>query len=136
MILICPECNQGQLFFDYHNTYEDYFKTSNYITDSKGDLLEETIQLYLVYLCEKCKKKLRLTFEEVEKMFRKKIAQDVSRVKNLMYIKENRELEDLRSSSVMIFCGECEGFDGKGNCPDRFFNRCALRTKSHGIQLP
>jgi hypothetical protein len=136
MILICPECNQGQLFFDYQATYEDYFRTSNYVTDSKGELLEETIQFYLVYLCEKCGKKLRLTFQEVEEMFRKKIAADVLRVKNIMYIKENRELEDLRSSSVMIFCGECDGFDGEGNCPDRFFNRCALRTKAHDIQLP
>ena len=97
----------------------------------------EEKDLYCLHPVDRWVKELaKICWNDLKDKEPEKIAKDVLRVKNLMYIKENRELEDLRSSSVMIFCGECEGFDGDGNCPDRFFNRCAIRTKLHGIQLP
>ena len=132
----CSKCEHGRLKLDDKATYEDYYKTSGYLVDEKGILLDETVQLYLVYKCLHCRKKFNYTFKEIEELFRKEMASFVLKMKQAQYIKENWEQADMLESNIMILCGECEGFDGKDKCPDRFFNRCALRKKSHGIQLP
>ena len=132
----CPKCAHGRLNFDEHATFQEYFRASNYLADEKGKLLEETIQLYLIYICEKCRKTFHLTFQEVEKALREEIAEKVYQLKAALYIKENFRKSDITGDNTMVLCGECPGFDGKGNCPDSFYNRCILRKKSHGIQLP
>ena len=136
MILPCLKCLHGKLSYDEHRTFEKYYKVVQTLINKKGEILEETIPLYLVYSCEKCGEDFTLTYKEVEAMVRKRVAYDVTRMRILRYIRENQEPADITESNTMILCGECEGFDGKGNCPDRFFNRCELRTKAHGIQLP
>jgi hypothetical protein len=136
LIVACPKCLKGKLVFDPSATYNDYYKTENYVVDKHGELVEETVQNYLVYSCDRCESEFKYTHQELDEMIRKQMAQKVIRMKNLRYIKENVEPADLKNSNIIIFCGECDGFDGKGNCPDRFFNRCEIRTKAHGIQLP
>ena len=136
LIIACSKCGRGKLIFDPSETYNNYYRTEAYLTDKHGEIVEETIQNYLIYKCEVCSSVFKLTYQEIDEMIRKKMAEKVIRIKNLRYIKENVEPADLKSSNIMIFCGECEGFDSKGNCPDRFFNRCELRKKVHGIQLP
>jgi hypothetical protein len=132
----CPKCLGGRLFFDYHKTYNEYFRASNYLSDKRGKLLEETIQLFLVYQCNKCGKEFNLTFGEVEEILRKEIAAKVYEYKASQYIREEFQPSDVTNNNVMILCGECRGFDGEGRCPDSFYERCILRKKAHGIQLP
>jgi hypothetical protein len=136
VIIRCPKCDRGHLIFDSAATYEDYYKTGSYVIDDHGEILDETIQKYLVYKCDVCFDVRKLTNQEIEEMVRKEMAKKVVKMRNLRYIQENAEPDDLRASNVMVLCGECDGFDGEGRCPDRFFNRCALRKKAHGIQLP
>jgi hypothetical protein len=132
----CHKCKNGRLYFDYHGTFNDYFRASNYLSDDKGKLVEDSIQMFLVYTCNVCRKEFRLTFKEVEDALRKEIAGKVYELQAALYIKENFEASDVTNNNVMILCGECRGFDGEGRCPDSFYNRCILRKKTHAIQLP
>ena len=131
----CLKCLKGRLHFDYHKTYNEYFRASNYLSDEKGKLLEESIQLFLVYQCGSCGKEFNLTFGEVEEILRKEIAKKVYEYKAAQYIIDEFQPRDVTNNNVMILCGECKGLDGEGRCPDSFYERCILRTKQHGIQL-
>jgi hypothetical protein len=132
----CHKCKDGRLYFDYHGTHNDYFRASKYLSDDKGKLLEESIQLFLIYTCSGCRKKFRLTFKEVEDALRKEIAEKVYELQAALYIKENMQASDVTGANVTVLCGECQGFDGEGRCPDSFYKRCILRKEEHGIQLP
>ena len=132
----CPKCFRGRIFFNYYKTYNEYFRASNYLSNHKGEVLEDTIQLFLVYNCHTCGREFNLTFEEVERSLRKEIAKQVYEYKAAQYIKCEIQPKDITNNNVMILCGECKGFDGEGRCPDSFYERCILRKKTHGIQLP
>lgn len=131
----CLKCTKGKLLFSEDATYREYIKKFDYLVNEKGELLTESIPIFLTYKCNHCGREFKLSFKEVEESVRKAFADRVFKYQSYKYIQENFHGGHIKDTTKMILCGECTGFDGNGNCPDGFYKKCAIRKKEHGIQL-
>ncbi len=121
----CDFCDSF-LELDYMSTTDAYLKDMDYLIDENGELLEDSIQQYLIYRCLKCDKVHKLTYKDWERRFRLKIAKEVMTVrKKEMFAKLN--LNAINADNGMEYCGQCDGFDEEGNCLVDIIKQCTIR---------
>ncbi len=127
-VLSCDECG-GKLILDELTTMVEYSKDMDYFVDEIGELQEKSIQKYLIYKCEDCTKDYKFTYKDWETRMRMKIAKEAMGLrKQIMFTKDiNPHLLD--PDNGIEYCGQCDGYDGEGNCLVDLVKQCTIRKK-------
>lgn len=123
--LPCEACDNGKMFYSNFETVNAWQDPNVFVLDNVDNLINGTLSDILVFICPDCGVTVRYTFKEVEKIFRKNLS------KIILTKIAMGDLPDPGSFSkegrIMIYCGQCSGFDGKGSCPSKIYEACELK---------
>lgn len=118
----CEICG-GELELSSEATINDYTIITGTNSNNIFNNLEELIGKYLVYKCTSCKFEYKYTYKELEKALRKNLTQKML----LSIAKGNNINMGVILDKFYIYCGKCNGFDGKGSCLRSIFNKCDIK---------
>lgn len=121
-VLKCEVCG-SYLYFDGDSTVDDYVIYMSMTPKNIHGKVEELINDYLIYTCESCGRTHKYTSKQVEFMLRRALTQ---RALTLL-IKDLIDLDKISFDRYLIYCGKCQGFDGKGCCPKSIFDSCPIK---------
>jgi len=129
--LPCTECAKGELYYDAAATSEAWLNPEVFTLEDVDRLVDATISDILVFICIDCGVQVRYTLKEVEKKFRKKLS---ARLLTMIAMGNLPNIMALDSSRrIMIYCGKCSGYDGKGSCPLAVYNDCDVKRFPYGF---
>ena len=123
--IICEKCN-SDLVVDRRSTIDKYLEDMRYIVNDDGDILESTLQHYLMYRCAKCKVIKELTYEEWELLCRKDIAREAMEIKKYEMFKEMNP-QSINQDNGVSHCGQCSGYGDDGYCLNDIIKQCTIR---------
>jgi len=123
--LSCNFCERGIIYYEPSETLNSYFVPETFALSEIGDIIDKTINEYLVFKCGMCGSMEKYTYKDIEKKVRENMYEQVI---NTLAIKELRDSGALNLvDKTLVFCDKCKGFDGKGSCPTRIFDECKLK---------
>lgn len=121
--LYCPVCEDGKLFYSNTDTYKLYSDPHMFSLENIDKLVDGIISDVLVFRCNACDYETRMTFKNIEFEVRKNLSRRV--------IDEIARAQIIQSNTiygnVLRYCGKCPGFDGKGSCHIKFYEKCKIR---------
>ena len=121
----CDKCGKN-LFVDERLTFDEYRKDNDYVINSEGEIVDSSLQNYLMYKCVQCGEIYKFTYKDLEKRYRKKIAEDVLLVKQMKEFKHiNPQYID--PDNGLEWCGQCKGYAGDGYCLKDIIKQCTIR---------
>jgi hypothetical protein len=121
----CDFCDEGLLSYSSSETFEAYFSPESFALAEMDKILDETINEYLIFICGTCGISVKYTYKDVEKKIRENM---YNKVIFSLALKEFRDSGAIGFvDKTLIYCGKCNGFNGKGACPVRIFNECKLK---------
>lgn len=123
----CEACGED-LMVDLHETSEDYYKDINYLINETGDIIEATLQKYLIYKCPLCKGIYKYTYKDWEERIRRKIAKEIMEVRKVKVFSEINP-RSVNADHGLSFCGQCSGYAGDGSCLNDIITQCPIRKK-------
>jgi len=126
--LECDECG-SKLVFDVKETIDSYSENMDYILDDMGDIVEKTLQEYLVYKCQDCGEIYKLTYADWELRMRKLIAYRVMEVRKQKMFREEINPQSINPDNGVEKCGQCSGYAGDGWCFVDIIKQCTIRKK-------
>jgi hypothetical protein len=121
----CEKCG-GLLIIDQQATSRQFYKDMDYITNDVGEIVEKTLQNYLIYRCKMCGNSQKYTYKDWELMYRKRIANDVMTIRKINMFKSLNP-ETLNPDNGIDYCGQCSGYGGDGYCLNDIIKQCTIR---------
>jgi len=121
----CDFCTNGKLYYDPSETFDAYFIPETFVSSNIGELIDKTINEYIVLKCTVCKSVVKYTFRDIEKRVRENMYDTVIKMVSVKELRNSGALNLI--DKTLIYCGKCQGFDGKGACPVRIFDDCKLK---------
>ena len=126
----CDFCNKKALVYDDIETFKAYTMPESLMlfnVDKKiiDEIIDKSITKYLVFKCNVCKATVKYTFKDIEKKLREAV---YAKVVTMIAVRGLQELDAINFiDKTRIYCGKCNGFDGRGACPIKIFNECKLK---------
>lgn len=120
-ILVCELCG-APLTMDVQNTTSFY---ATYVITDLEDIrerLDEIMAEPIVYKCSVCEHLCKYTYKDAEKAARRGLTR-----RFLLYFNKEVITKAAHEFKYFIYCGKCQGFDGKGCCPPSAFNNCKIK---------
>lgn len=120
-ILVCELCG-AQLTMDVQKTTAFY---STYIINDLKDIkdqVDEIMAEFIVYRCSVCDHLCKYTYRDIEKAARRNLTR-----RFLTYFNKEVMMAGAIDFKYFIYCGKCQGFDGKGSCPQSIFDDCKIK---------
>lgn len=121
----CPTCGEGRAQFSEVHTFESYATPIVFTLDDLPKLKEGILNDVLIFVCYNCQSEFRLTFKEFEKKLRKELTKKY--INYFMGQGAKNPNITVASDRVFIYCGKCNGFDGKGACPFFVYSTCEIK---------
>lgn len=121
-VIKCDICDQP-LQFDGDSTVEDYATLMTINENNIHDKVDDLLNDYLVYTCNNCGRKHKYTTKKVEFLLRKTLTKRALMILIKGLVSESEFITD----SYFVYCGKCQGFDGKGGCPKSIHNICKIK---------
>ena len=129
--LPCKSCENGRMMYNQRLTMEAWQHPDVFRLDDIDKIRDGIISDILVMVCVECDAEERYTMKEIEKVFRKNLSN------RLFTMLARGDIPDpggiVKSNRVFYYCGKCNGFDGKGSCPEFIYNDCKLKRMPHGF---
>lgn len=122
----CEKCG-GLIQIDEYLTAEEYSKDMDYLVDEVGHLVEATIQKYLVYRCGVCGTTYRFTYKDWEERIRIKVAKMTMGIRKRKMFEGDINPMRIDPDNGLKYCGQCDGYDGEGNCLVDIIKQCTIR---------
>ncbi len=123
--LKCDFCEKGNLTYSPSKTFDAYFIPETFALLEIDEIIDKHLNEYLVFECRVCNSNVRYTFKDVEK----KIRNDL--YKKVIEMAATKEFKDANAinfaNKTLIYCGKCNGIDGKGSCFIKIFEDCKLK---------
>jgi ribosomal protein S27AE len=127
----CDSCGEGRLMYSQQETMEAWQQPEVFRLDDIDKLKDGIISDILVMVCVECGAQVRYTFKELEKKFRKQLS---DRVFTKIAKGRSPDPGSLRHvDRIYYYCGKCNGYDGKGSCPNFVYKNCELKRMPHGF---
>jgi len=119
----CSVCGEGKMCFCPESTFVAYADPQAFSLEDVEKMVDGVMNEYLVYKCTSCGVIERYTFKDIEKAIRKEIS------KRVVELAVKKEIAASLSSKnkVLVYCGRCNGFDGKGSCLIKTYKSCKLK---------
>ena len=121
----CEKCS-NVLIIDQQATAAQFYKDMDYMVDDVGEIIEKTLQNYLIYKCAVCKSKQKYTYKDWELLYRKKIAKDIMQTKKIRMIKSLNP-GTIKEDNGLSYCGQCSGYADDGYCLNDIIKQCTIR---------
>jgi hypothetical protein len=122
--LSCDFCKEGLLYLDKPGTLNSYFVPETFALSEISELIDKTINEYLLFKCRNCGNSIKYTYKDIEKKIRERLYKDLI---SMVSIKELKSHDLNFVKKVFVYCGKCRGFDGKGSCPIKIYENCKLK---------
>ena len=120
----CSFCKKGRMHYDQNHTFLDYSLPETFVLDDIDRVVDGIISQYLVYRCNKCGSVEKFTYKEIERRERKRMSTLV--IKSAA--RGEIETALLRpGDKALVYCGKCNGLDGKGACLAETYRNCKLK---------
>ena len=121
-ILKCELCG-GDLVFSSDSTVDEYVAFTSITEHNLHNTVEELLNDYLVYVCVGCGQRHKYTTKQIEYLIRKSLTK-----RALLLLVNNMVSNDIIIfDKYLIYCGKCQGLDGKGSCPKSIYNPCKIK---------
>jgi hypothetical protein len=122
---ICDVCGEGRVHFSESKTFESYNTPIVFVLEDLPNLTDGVLSDLLVFRCNVCDAEYRMTYKELDKKLRKELAKRYI----AMCIGTGAKNPNAATyhDRVMIYCGKCNGFDGKGACPVFIYDTCNIK---------
>ena len=127
----CEACNEGMLYYDHGATFEAWQQPDIFILNDIDKIKDGIISDILVMVCNKCGTKIRYTLKELEKKYRKIMSYKMLTMMAIGNIPDPGAVR--KSDRILVYCGKCSGYDGKGSCPLIIYNECKLKRFPYGL---
>ena len=114
---------------DEYKTIEEYMKDMDYFVDETGKLQEASIQQYMFYKCSGCGELYKFTYKDWERRMRLRIAQETMDLRKQKMFAEDINPYTVDPDNGLDYCGQCDGYDGEGNCLVDIIRQCTIRKK-------
>ena len=121
----CKKCDQ-LLVLDEAITVAQYYKDMDYLVDDLGEIIEKTLQNYLIYKCIGCNSVEKFTYKDWELLQRRQIAKSVMEFRKTEVFKKINP-QSLDPDNGIAYCGQCSGYGGDGYCLNDIIKQCILR---------
>jgi hypothetical protein len=118
--ITCEIC-EAPLQYDSVKTLESFATVMDLSPVNISDKIDDIIGQFLVYRCPHCGVEYRYTYKDLERKIRKDVTE------KLYYALAREEFLRGASDPVLIYCGKCQGFDGKGSCPRAVYKDCKIK---------
>lgn len=123
--LRCDFCEKGKLTYNPSKTFDAYFIPETFALSEISEIIDKSINEYLVFECRICDSNVRYTFKDIEKKIRDDLYEKVI---DMVATKEFRDIGAINfANKTLIYCGKCNGIDGKGSCFIKIFEDCKLK---------
>lgn len=127
--LPCDFCEKGKMIYSQRETMEAWQHAEVFRLDDIDKLKDGIISDILVFICTECGAKIRYTLKEAEKKFRKNLS---DRILTMIAMGDIPDPGSFRKvNRAYIYCGKCNGYDGKGSCPVPIYKNCKLKRLPH-----
>jgi hypothetical protein len=126
--IVCDKCN-GELVLDEALTIEEYMKDMDYFVDELGNIQDSCIQQYMFYVCSFCKTAYKFTYKDWEQRMRLRIAKEAMDLRKQKMFAEDINPYTIDPDNGIDYCGQCDGYDGEGNCLVDIIRQCTIRKK-------
>jgi hypothetical protein len=121
----CSACDKGTAYFSEAKTYASYDTKLVFVLEDLPNILDGVLSDVLVFVCRNCGSEVRMTYNEVLKKLRRDLAK---RFINLCIGKNSKNANvTTYFDRILIYCGKCNGFDGKGACPIFIYDTCDIK---------
>lgn len=120
--LNCDVCGRD-LIYDPKATFDSYYSDIGITVENIENKIEEVVGSFLIYECYKCKCVYKYTYKEIEKVIR----QDITKQMLLALARGQMKNMGCVMDGVLIYCGKCSGFDGKGSCTKKIYDKCEVK---------
>ncbi len=123
--LNCDFCEKGKLTYSPSETFDAYFIPETFALSEIDKIIDKHLNEYLIFECRICDSNVRYTFKDIEK----KIRDDLyKKVIDMVATKEFRDINAINfANKTLVYCGKCNGIDGKGSCFIKIFKDCKLK---------
>lgn len=118
----CQIC-EGKLNFSYDDTLNCHKDSTDLVTLTIFEKIDSIMDKYFVFVCQRCGSNYKYTYKDIEKVVRKSIFKKLLRA----LIHDQIVLLSAHKDIVLIYCGKCTGYDGKGSCPRSMFVKCEIK---------
>ena len=129
--LPCNSCKDGRLYYNQLLTMEAWQQPEVFKLDDINKLKDGIISDILVMVCNQCDSQVRYTLKEIEKEFRRGLSNRIFTMIGRGDIPDPGSLR--KTDRIFIYCGKCNGYDGKGACPRYVYDKCALKRMPDGF---
>ena len=122
--IMCPSCEKGKMVYSNATTLAAYSDVDFFDIENMDKILDSVTHQYITLTCLSCGYSDRYTLSDIEAIVRSTLMNKVISLyasKQLM----SRFMPD--KESVLVYCGDCRGFDGRGSCPIGFYETCGIR---------
>jgi hypothetical protein len=129
--LKCESCEDGYCIYSQKETMAAWQQPEIFRLDDIDKLKDGIISDVLVMICNQCGAQSRYTMKEIEKKFRKQLS---DRIMTMIAKGDAPDPGSVRRTDrVYIYCGKCNGYDGKGACPREVYDNCVLKRLPNGF---
>jgi len=129
--LPCSSCENGKLHYNQKLTFEAWQQPEIFRLDDIDKLKDGIVSDVLVFVCNQCDAVERFTLKEVIKKSMKNLSD------RLLTMIARGDVPDPGSfrnvDRTYIYCGKCNGYDGKGACPRKVYEDCKLKRLPYGF---
>jgi len=129
--LPCNSCENGRLIYSQRETMAAWQQPEIFRLDDIGKLKDGTISDVLVMMCNHCDSQVRFTMKEIEKECRKNLSNRLFTMISRGDIPDPGSVRKV--DRTFIYCGKCNGYDGKGACPRYVYDNCELKRLPYGF---
>ena len=121
----CENCNRIALELDKDSTIDLYNDINNISFENKDIIIDSVLSEYLVFYCAACGEKFKYTYRDIDFMLRN----NLNELLITMLIRKDiiQKGKFSVNNNVYIYCGKCNGIDGRGACPSKVYNNCELK---------
>lgn len=120
----CEICGH-KLRFSQSDTFQAWQDSDIFRLDDIDKLIDGVISDILVLICDNCEITYRYTFKELEKIFRKKLSDQILTMIAKSDLPDPGSMK--KTDRLLVYCGKCNGHDGKGACPRMIYDKCELK---------
>lgn len=121
-ILTCELCGNS-LYLDTDTTLDEYTIYMSITTNNINDKIDDIMADYLMYTCVECGHSHKYTTKEIERLLRKQITERAL----VLIARDTVDIRGFLVDKFLIYCGKCQGMDGKGSCSKTVLEKCEIK---------
>jgi hypothetical protein len=123
----CSFCDNGILCFNDQKTIKRYFNPEVFNVDVENveTMIDTIMNEVMIFDCNNCNAEVAYTYAELARLARKVLKKHLIEDVILGRIKIPFLLKG--SNYVMIYCGKCQGYNGRGACPVSIYDNCGVK---------